>query len=530
MLKKSFNIAAGALLFGLVACSELVHISEITDEDGVVFKEESSSSVISPVFSSSSNAFDVCGFADVADMWYGPDWYEQVYTGLENDTETGGYWFSIENTPDSESSRVVWPVSLGNDYWEESVSPVIELCEGVCAVTNFESAGFAGVGFHVVGETSNVDKTPAVGDASEWGGLCVTYASESDMDVVIANVNGDRISQVPDMPKATLPRSLDVTTKCFAWSEFVSAPGNTVDQTNLTSVFFVTYGDSGTRSGFDIRGLGRYKRIPNLGCTEPDPYLLNIEYYKDKVNSSSSTRPSSNASGNVMSSGSAEGNYGYIDDTCSFSAVDNLWYGPDGVYQVQTGMAKWTETNGYWFGVEDEGRSRVVWPVAMDNEYSDDALDSIHDFCAGVCAELSFDNNSFAGVGFNIAGNYIYEDPMTMVAGDASAWGGLCVTYASESDMDVVMYNSQKMNVDRIPYMPKVTLPGSPNVTTKCVEWSQFVALSGYTGDPSRFTALFFMTYGERGTRSRFNIVGLGRYQQISNPECSIRENFVSGN
>ena len=248
-------------------------------------------------------------------------------------------------------------------------------------------------------------------------------------------------------------------------------------------------------------------------------------------NSSSVIFPGTLSSSSIESAGSfvMNGNTS-IDDACSFSIIDNLWYGPEGLMQVETGLGNDTETYGYWFSLENTGkteRSRVVWPAEKGNEYSDDALDAIHEFCSGICAELDFESAGFAGVGFNVVGEAsVFGN--ALASGDASSWGGVCVTYASESDMDVVMSSGEQVYVNRVPSMPKVTLPRSLNVTTRCVEWSRFVTTTGFAGDPSRIVSLLFVTYGENGTQSRFNIVGLGRYQQLFNSECSVQENFAS--
>ena len=42
--------------------------------------------------------------------------------------------------------------------------------------------------------------------------------------------------------------------------------------------------------------------------------------------------------------------------------------------------------------------------------------------------------------------------------------------------------------------------------------------------------SLMFGFYGVGGQHIRFNIMGLGRYHRLSNPECTAKENFVSKN
>ena len=82
--------------------------------------------------------------------------------------------------------------------------------------------------------------------------------------------------------------------------------------------------------------------------------------------------------------------------------------------------------------------TRFIWPTTLGDEYNEMSLDSVIDFCAGICAEMYYKEDAFSGVAFNVVGEVSLTDN-TLVAGDASSWGGLCVTYAADADMDVVM-------------------------------------------------------------------------------------------
>jgi hypothetical protein len=198
-------------------------------------------------------------------------------------------------------------------------------------------------------------------------------------------------------------------------------------------------------------------------------------------------------------------------------------------------LANETETAGYWYNfgyMSDAGEGTVfTWPTALGNGYDEMALDSVIDFCAGICAEMYYKKDTIAGVAFNIVGEISITDN-SLMAGDASSWGGLCVTYAADADMDVVMIGPEKNeSTGQIQLQPKVTLPKSIDVTTKCVEWDDFVSSDGKTsGNASSLMSLMFGFYGVGGQHIRFNIMGLGRYHRLSNPECTAKENFVSKN
>ena len=183
-------------------------------------------------------------------LWLGSDYMYRVETNLFDATETGGYWYSIEDTDASEPSRIVWPVSKGDAYDAESLGPIIDYCGGLCGTLNFESKGFAGVGFSIVNRDDNGGSMNP-GDITSWGGLCVKYSSSLNLDVVMNSAAYEDVSTLLQSPTATLPSSAGLTTKCLEWNEFGdSAP------THVTSLLFIAQGGVGTEGNFNIVGLG----------------------------------------------------------------------------------------------------------------------------------------------------------------------------------------------------------------------------------------------------------------------------------
>ena len=159
------------------------------------------------------------------ETWIGTDLVEQINTGIGNDTETAGYWFDYGDGNDGGKSAVTWPVEKGNEYSAESMSPIIEHCGGICGTAVLDKGTltynpFVGIGFNVVGETSTTDNTPAAGDASAWGGLCITYKSEAAPSLELGL--GDEVDATIGYanPAASLPKSTAGTSKSLAWSDF----------------------------------------------------------------------------------------------------------------------------------------------------------------------------------------------------------------------------------------------------------------------------------------------------------------------
>ena len=147
----------------------------------------------------------------------------QVDTGLDNGSETSGYWFSYGDDGDGGESKVVWPVPLGNDYSETAMDPVIDHCGGICGTATLVKGKltyqpFVGIGFNVVGEAVG-GGDPEAGDASSWGGVCITYTSAAaptlelglgDVDATIGYAN----------PAASLAKSTAGATKTIPWTGF----------------------------------------------------------------------------------------------------------------------------------------------------------------------------------------------------------------------------------------------------------------------------------------------------------------------
>lgn len=190
----------------------------------------------------------ISGSAD--NLWLGSGGLYRVDTRLCDETKTCGYWYSVEDTVDGESSRITWPVEKGDEFDSESLSPIIDHCVGLCGMLNFESKGFAGVGFSIVNKDAN-DGSMKQGDITSWGGLCVKYVSSLNLDIVMNSAAQEDPSTLLQSPMVTLPKSASETIKCVAWEEFGADASSQV-----SSLLFVFEGDEGTHGDFNIMGLG----------------------------------------------------------------------------------------------------------------------------------------------------------------------------------------------------------------------------------------------------------------------------------
>ena len=232
-------------------------------------------------------------FAGEFKTWYGDDY--QIQTGLENETKTQGYWFSYDDHEDGGESRIVWPgsIEIGNSQFADALDPVIEHCGGICGTAALSKGAltynpFAGVGFNVVGETSLADDTPVAGDASAWGGICITYSASAapslelglgDFDATIGYAN----------PSFSLPRAaVGVAHKVIPWSGFTQPSwykGTTKISgeeaaKQLVSVKFKMQAQPGMYD-FNICAIGPYDGTCPMCCGGACPPGYNVAFGYD---------------------------------------------------------------------------------------------------------------------------------------------------------------------------------------------------------------------------------------------------------
>ena len=215
------------------------------------------------------------------ETWIGADLTEQINTGIANNTETAGYWFDYDDSGDKGASKVTWPVNKGTEYSEGSMLPIIEHCGGICGTAVLDKGSltynpFVGIGFNVVGETSANDNTPAAGDASAWGGLCITYSSDAAPSLELGL--GDEVDQSIGYanPAASLPKSAAGTMKDLTWADFkqpawykgdTKMSGDAASK-QLVAVKFKIQNTPGSYE-FNICAVGAYNGGCPTACSTP---------------------------------------------------------------------------------------------------------------------------------------------------------------------------------------------------------------------------------------------------------------------
>ena len=149
---------------------------------------------------------------------------DQIQTGLDNGTGTSGFWFTYTDYGDGGQSIVHWDIDI-NPEPPFTLEPIIYECKGICGTARLSKGTsaynpFVGLGFNVAGEISEKDWTLATGDASTWGGLCVTYTSDTDIALELGL--GEKIDSTMNYanPAVTLPLSKTDKRVVVSWSDF----------------------------------------------------------------------------------------------------------------------------------------------------------------------------------------------------------------------------------------------------------------------------------------------------------------------
>ncbi len=240
---------------------------------------------------------------------------------------------------------------------------------------------------------------------------------------------------------------------------------------------------------------------------------------------------------------------------CTASAIYagtfETWNGADGVYQVETGLGNETNTYGIWYDYDDSwafgGSSTIRFAINACYEFSSDCIkhffDPIIDYCDGICGTAVLDKGAstitpFVGVGFNVVGKTSATSSIP-AAGDVSTWGGLCVTYTSDADIQLELGLGPVVDSTINYANPAVTLPAAkatdfllPNGKAGnkvVVSWSDFKQPSWYDGAvkidgetaAKQLAAIHFKLQAAPG-KYKFNICAVGPKDGTCPEKCGI--------
>jgi hypothetical protein len=138
------------------------------------------------------------------------------------------------------------------------------------------------------------------------------------------------------------------------------------------------------------------------------------------------------------------------------------WKASDGKAQVVTGLGTDSHTEGIWRKVDDSGdggKSKIIWADGTEVDHPTDNMVKTYGGISGT-AQLnqgSLTYQPFAGIAFDVVG----EDWITgdLLAGDASAWDGITISYASSVPMTIELSLGEVVDQAIGYHYPTATIP-----------------------------------------------------------------------
>ena len=219
------------------------------------------------------------------------------------------------------------------------------------------------------------------------------------------------------------------------------------------------------------------------------------------------------------------------------------WYGVNGKAQVVTGLGNGSNTEGLWWWTNPDGEggdSKVVWDVEPGE---DGSFDNLVKACGGISGTAVLDQgkvtyNPYVEVGFNVVGEdinaYVSDWDANFsafggrsLAGDASAWGGIAISYSSDVALGIELGFRFDDDGDIISScLPYVYVPKAPEGNFVRIPWSEFkqaawirdneYKISGL-GAAKKLVNVMIKVQAKPGSY-HFNIKAIGSYDMDETP------------
>jgi Fibrobacter succinogenes major domain (Fib_succ_major). len=200
----------------------------------------------------------------------------------------------------------------------------------------------------------------------------------------------------------------------------------------------------------------------------------------------------------------------------------------DNNYRVNTGVDVGGATSGFWWDTYDNadgGQSIITWPAARGNEYNASVLDSIIDYCKGLCGTYTLTRGTleeydpYVMLGFSVAGKP--NESSDNVPADVSGWEGICITYTVSVSASLELGLGDTKDAAIGYDNPYTTLPKSETADEVCTTWGKFKQ-AGWgkgkvTGDEAgaALASVKFKIQAATGTSGSFNISGVRSIKDI---------------
>ena len=155
----------------------------------------------------------------------------------------------------------------------------------------------------------------------------------------------------------------------------------------------------------------------------------------------------------------------------------DTWYGM--TEYVDTELYNETGSGGRWYVMDDAvdgGKSDIIWPTALGNEYSSTAVMPVLELCDGLCGTAMLEKGfeyPYVMLAFNVVG-FTSDTDTTSAAANASEWDGLCITYRSTAYTTLQLGLGEKVDKEMAYANPYVVLPKTNIDTSLKFRWEEF--------------------------------------------------------
>ena len=491
--------------------------SSVSDED-----DDSSSSEAADDDSSSSTAESSSSAAKktikCGDLWCGPLDAEGKVEIPGQKGDFSGYWLDYNDNaaPLNGNSRLFFPKDVKENTYGNFYGPLTEAYGGIKAYSQINRKyeyPYAGVKFDIV------DDKGTGGNITDWDGICVTYYSSIEFNIILAEEDEASVTEYNNY-LASVPKSEKITVIDLPWAKFKQETGwgKKVDQASiLEKVAEIRFRFS--RSGdFAILSVGR-----KGSCTIDADYppaktlesLASIVTPIPEESSSSVASSSSVSSSSSEVSSSSEASSSSV--AITYNLCGDLWCGnaansSEGKVFIPNND---NELAGYWFDYDDameHGDSKLIFPPDVEaNNYgnfygplAEAYLKITGTAQIGTAAEPGANR---VGIGFSVGGEENFES----LGANITSWEGFCVAYSSEMDFSVEVSPRDVRLTDYDD--PKATLTQSASVKVANFKWTDF-SQEGWgkqvdVNDVLRDAAEIKFVFRNSG---KFNIFTIGRY------------------
>lgn len=360
------------------------------------------------------------------------------------------------STEESNAIAVLWDSAATRNVWQDLSDGNVKLdvCDGLCGTVGLALPDDSAAGQGYAGVALNVTRNGETADLSEKDGLCVTYSSDMDMEVVLDLGETENAAIDNDLPAAKFGKTGEAAeSRCAKWSDFkqkrINAISGVAAAKRVSALRFMFYGDLGTSGSFNVKKVSA---------------VTNSE-----IPLSSSSEVSSSSSERIAEKDTVQHE--------DISGESFLWDYTDTEGRVITGFDE-DGLSGYWYDfassdVSYDTKSVVTYPPDVFEDENGNFFGPLTKANGGLKGNAVIDesdSNPYVGLGFNVVNE-------NQDGADVTNWGGICLTYSSTVPIRVALGVEATITESTYFYG---TAAASDSVVSLDLPWNKFLNSGGW--------------------------------------------------